>query len=67
MERFITLPSRLSAEPLHQADRERLLKEVAEKGFISDYVGVRIIGTGKRFRITKATVWNILDNEEKYR
>lgn len=60
-EAFTVLPSRLSAEPLAQAERERLLKQVAENGYIDDYTGIRISASGKRFLIRNATVWNLLD------
>jgi hypothetical protein len=55
------LPSRLSAEPLHREERERLLAEVARRGFVDDYRGVRIARSGRRFRIERAIVWNVLD------
>jgi hypothetical protein len=60
-EEFVLLPSRLSAESVDQAERARLLAEVASKGFIRDYRGLRISKTGKRFLIKKAIVWNLLD------
>lgn len=66
-EEFTLLPSRLSAEPVNQQERERLLTEVTEKGFINHYEGVRISKTGKRFRIKKAVVWNLVDTEQIYR
>ncbi len=66
-EEFITLPSRLSAEPVNRQERERLLAEVADKGFIRHYEGVRISKTGKRFRIRRAVVWNLADSEGIYR
>jgi len=58
---FTALPSRLSAEPLLQEERERLLAGVSQRGYIDDYTGVRISATGKRFLIRNATVWNLLD------
>jgi hypothetical protein len=57
----VALPSRLSAEPLHRDERQRLLGEVARRGFIEDYHGVRISRTGRRFRIERAVVWNLAD------
>lgn len=64
-QEFTGLPSRLSAEPLVQAERERLLERVAQHGYINDYTGVRISSTGKRFLIRNATVWNLLDEDGK--
>ncbi|WP_240483749.1 MEKHLA domain-containing protein [Methylobacillus sp. MM3] len=58
---FTALPSRLSAEPLVQEERDRLLLRVSTQGYIDDYSGVRISSTGKRFLIRNATVWNLLD------
>ena len=53
-------PSRLTAEAPNREERARLLAAVSERGFIDDYSGVRISKTGRRFRITQATVWNLL-------
>lgn len=58
---FIQMPSRRSAEPVHREDRARLLNEVTRRGFIDDYSGVRISAAGRRFRIERATVWNLVD------
>lgn len=58
---FTRLPSRLSAEPLLRDERARLLERVTQDGIITDYAGVRISATGKRFRITNAAVWNLTD------
>lgn len=60
-ETFTALPSRLSAEPVARAERERLLARVHAHGFIDDYSGVRISTRGRRFRIARATVWNVID------
>jgi hypothetical protein len=56
---FTRIPSRLSAEPVHQTERQRLLDEVSAKGFSRGYSGIRISGGGKRFRIENATLWNL--------
>lgn len=58
---FTRLPSRLSAEPLAQSERARLLQAVTERGFIDDYRGVRISASGQRFVIENAVVWNLVD------
>jgi hypothetical protein len=57
---FSRLPSRLSAEPVLQAERARLLDAVTRDGFMDDYAGIRISATGKRFRIKQAVVWNLI-------
>jgi hypothetical protein len=38
-----------------------LLDCVRRQGYIDDYAGVRVSATGKRFRIARASVWNLLD------
>lgn len=65
-EDFTSLPSRKSAEPVNRKERERLLKEVSEKGFIDNYKGVRISSGGRRFMIKSAVVWNVFDENGKY-
>lgn len=60
-EEFTRLPSRLSAEPLHQPERARLFEQVRARGYIDDYRGVRITKHGRRFWIENATVWTLTD------
>lgn len=64
---FTALPSRYSAEAPQRDERARLLERVARHGFIDDYAGVRISGSGRRFRIGGATVWNLLDADGSLR
>lgn len=61
-DELLRLPSRLSAEPVARAERERLLATVTARGFIDDYQGVRISRRGRRFLIRRATVWNLIDD-----
>jgi hypothetical protein len=65
-EAFTRTPSRLTAEAQNREERARLLAEVARKGWIDDYNGIRITGTGRRFRIEQARVWNLLDEDDRY-
>lgn len=58
---FIRTPSRLTAEPVHREERARLLERTRRDGYVDDYSGVRISRTGRRFRIERATVWNLVD------
>ena len=58
---FTSIPSRESAEPVLQDERQALLQRVQQFGFIDDYSGIRISKTGRRFWIRKATVWNLID------
>jgi len=59
-------PSRLTAEAPNREERARLLAAVTSRGFIDDYSGIRISKTGRRFRIARATVWNLLDDHQTY-
>ena len=58
---FTATPSRLTAEPVNRDERARTLRRVAAHGFVTDYQGVRISRTGRRFLVERATVWNVLD------
>jgi hypothetical protein len=58
---FTAMPSRLSAEPVLRAERQALLDRVTRDGFIDDFSGIRISATGRRFRIERTTVWNLID------
>lgn len=66
-EDLIQLPSRCSAEPVNQAERERLLAIVTNQGYIDHYQGIRISSTGKRFMIKNAVVWNLIDAKGNYK
>lgn len=66
-EDFTHLPSRRSAEPLERGARQALLERVARHGHIADYSGVRISAAGRRFLISDAVVWNLLDEQGIYR
>jgi MEKHLA domain len=66
-ERFTQMPSRRSAEPIEQRERDRLLAEAKTKGYISNYRGVRISSTGQRFWIEDVILWDVLDeNDQRY-
>ena len=63
---FIRLPSRKSADQDNKEDRERLMARVHAAGFATGCKGVRISSTGRRFLITGATVWNVVDDQDRY-
>lgn len=63
---FTKLPSRLSADPMAQAQRVKLLQQVTQQGYIADYSGLRIAKSGRRFMITATTVWNLLDETGRH-
>jgi hypothetical protein len=61
-EDFTSMKSRDSAELGEQAERERLLRQVEQDGFIPNYAGIRRSSSGRRFRIEDVTVWEIHDD-----
>lgn len=64
-EEITSLPSKNSAEPESLEERQRLLDEVTQKGFIDNYSGIRISKTGRRFKVENAIVWNLLDSQNQ--
>ncbi|HTQ51269.1 MAG TPA: MEKHLA domain-containing protein [Candidatus Acidoferrales bacterium] len=62
-DEFTRTPSRLTAEAPNREERARLLAAVTARGYIDDYSGVRISKTGRRFRIQRATVWNLISED----
>jgi hypothetical protein len=65
-QELIALPSRASAEAINQVARDKIMTQVTTQGFISDYQGVRISRTGKRFEIYNAIIWNLTDSAGTY-
>ena len=63
---FIQLPSRLSAKPVDQEERQRLLAAVNQQGYIDNYTGIRIAASGREFLIENTVVWNIIDKDGRY-
>ena len=61
VETLLVTASRLTAEPLHRDERSRMLQRTRQNGYVDDYQGIRISSTGRRFRINRATVWNLRD------
>ncbi len=59
-------PGRHTAEPMHRDERQKFLYAVQKNGFIENYSGIRISSTGRRFKIEKATVWNLVDQDGKF-
>lgn len=60
-DELIGTPSTRSAEPIDdiQEDRSAALTQVLEKGFMDDYQGNRISFKGTKFKILKATLFNV--------
>ena len=61
-EEFTRTPSRLSAEPINREERQAMLQQVAQQGYIDHYSGVRISSTGTRFLIEKTIIWNLVNS-----
>jgi hypothetical protein len=59
---FTGMPSRLSAEPDRQENRDRLLAAVRDHGFVEGYRGQWIAKSGRRFWIEDVTMWNLVDD-----
>ena len=66
-DQFIGLPSHRSAEPALREARARMLAGLDESGIVEGYSGVRIAADGRRFAISGAYVWNLVDeNGERH-
>ncbi len=66
-DEIVQVPSRLSAEAPDRAERQRLLDAVTNHGFISNYRGLRIAKSGRKFWIDDAVVWQLIDEDGKLR
>ena len=64
-DEFTSMPSRLTAEPAVQKEREYLLQEARQKGYITNYKGVRIAKDGQRFVIRETVLWNVVDLQNR--
>ena len=60
---FVGLPSRLSALPDGQTDREALLRSVAEHHVTTGYRGLRVSKSGHRFWVENLTMWELIDDD----
>lgn len=57
----------MSAEAPAQAERQRLLDSVTSNGFVTDYRGVRVAKSGRRFWIVDGIVWQLHDENGQHR
>lgn len=64
-EAFVQLPSKQSAEPDRQEERQRLLDTAAKQGYVDGYEGIRKSSDGKRFKIQNVLLWNLSDENGK--
>jgi hypothetical protein len=65
-EKLTKTPSRTTTEPMLREERQRLLAETSRKGYVTNYEGIRISATGKRYKIRDLTIWNLKDNQNNY-
>ncbi|WP_448560410.1 MEKHLA domain-containing protein [Trichothermofontia sp.] len=63
---FTQMPSRRTAEPMLQAERDRLLAQAARQGYVPSFTGIRITPAGQRFRIENGILWNVIDQAGRY-
>lgn len=64
-EQLVKTPSRLTAEPVNRAERERMLDLAKTNGYFDTYRGVRISRSGRRFLVEDAVIWNVLNSESE--
>lgn len=57
---MIGMHSKFSTTPDHQEDRNGLLREVANRGVVEGYRGIRISRDGRRFVISDTLAWNLI-------
>ncbi|QBQ41334.1 MEKHLA domain-containing protein [Sphingobacterium psychroaquaticum] len=62
---MLSLPSRLSAGPADQAERNRLLAQVRQNGIAFNYEGLRRTKNGNTFQIYDGIIWVVEDQERK--
>ena len=60
---FCATPSRITAEPMLRDDRQYTLDTVARQGYITNYAGIRVSSSGRRFLIEKVVLWNVTDDD----
>lgn len=65
-ETLMKTPSKNTTEPISQQEREALLQQANQKGFITNYGGVRVSSTGKRYNIKDITLWNLTDKQGNF-
>ena len=60
-EDFTNTPSRKTAELDLREKRQEMLLIAEKNGFFNDYEGIRVSSSGKRFKIKKAVIWNVVN------
>jgi hypothetical protein len=62
-DEFIQMPSRKTAAPVDEDERNQLLTQAHQQGYIDNYSGVRQSKTGKRFKLENVVLWNVVDRD----
>jgi len=60
-DEFVGLPSRLSARPDGQEDRDAFVRAVTVDHFATGYRGLRVGRSGRPFWIEDVTMWDLMD------
>ncbi|MGP4045945.1 MEKHLA domain-containing protein [Streptomyces sp. 2A115] len=60
-DEFVGLPSRLSARPDGQEDREAFVRAVTVHHYATGYRGIRVGKSGRTFWIEDVTMWDLMD------
>jgi len=50
---------------VERKEREQMLAQAKDQGYISNYRGIRISSKGERFLIEDGMIWNVLDEEQR--
>ncbi|MFM1812587.1 MAG: hypothetical protein RLZZ336_1525 [Cyanobacteriota bacterium] len=58
---MVGLPSSRTAEPEQRASRQQALASAQQQQAITNYSGIRIDSTGRRFAIAAARIWTLRD------
>ena len=58
---FTQTPSAATTEPDARSDRQKMLQQAQEQGYIDNYQGIRIASNGQKFRIEQVKLWNLTD------
>lgn len=62
---FLKTPASKSAPLENLEERRQMLQKVAEKGIFEGYQGTRIDKQGNLFKITKGSIWKVLDSSDE--
>ncbi|MFF4836397.1 MEKHLA domain-containing protein [Streptomyces sp. NPDC001315] len=60
-DEIVGLPSRLSARPDGQEDREAFVRAVTAGHYATGYRGLRVAKSGRTFWIEDVTMWDLMD------